>query len=439
MKNRNGKSVSTALAAATCTLLGSGAPMPVQAQEEPNWDFNTALLYYGEDNRRVSDYSFKSLVTRNLVDDRILTIGLAVDTLTGATPSGAIRMDVPQTFTRPSGNSTYTIPAGELPLDDTFRDTRAALTINWEQPLGRMWKGGLGFSGSKEYDYTHLGINGNIARDFNKRNTTLSAGVSLARDSWDPVGGTPIPFAPMLDVGDTSNKTGGEDKDIFDIVLGVTQVVSRRMIVQLNYSFSDNSGYLTDPYKFLSLVDGTTGDTLDRILPLPPGAEGPSHEFRFENRPRERTKHSVYGQTKYYMNGKVLDASYRYMTDDWEIDSHTVDLKFRWPLSESLYVEPHFRYYTQTAADFYRISLVDGVTLPAFASSDYRLGEFDAITAGLKLGWKTGSGNEMSVRVETYQQNGTIPSNLLIGNQVGRETYPDLDALIVQFSYQFSR
>ena len=45
----------------------------------------------------------------------------------------------------------------------------------------------------------------------------------------------------------------------------------------------------------------------------------------------------------------------------------------------------------------------------------------------------------MSVRVETYQQDGTIADSLLIGNQVGRETYPDLDALIIQFSYQFSR
>lgn len=437
MKDRNTKSVSTALAAATCALLGSGAPMPVQAQEDPNWDFNTALLYYAEDNRRVSDYSLKMLVKRNFVDDRFLSIGLAVDTLTGATPNGAIRQDVPQTFTRPSGKSVYTIPAGELPLDDTFRDTRAALTINWEQPLGRLWKGGVGFSGSKEYDYLHLGINANIARDFNRRNTTLSAGIALARDSWEPEGGTPIPFAPMLDVGDNSNKTADDEKDVFDIVLGVTQVVSRRMIVQLNYSFSDNSGYLTDPFKFLSLVNGTTGDTITRTPA--PGAEGPSHEFRFENRPQERTKHSLYGQTKYYMDGKVLDASYRYMTDDWEIDSHTVDLRLRWPLGESIYIEPHFRFYSQTAADFYTISLVDGVTLPSFASSDYRLGEFDAITAGLKFGWKTGAGNEMSVRVETYQQNGTIPSQLLIGNQIGRETYPDLDALIVQFSYQFSR
>jgi len=437
LKYRHSKSVSTTLAAATCTLLGSGAPMSVQAQEDPDWNFNTSLLYYGEDNGRVTDYSVKMLARRNFVDDRYLSIGLALDTLTGATPNGAIRQDVPQTFTRPSGDSTYTIPAGALPLDNTFHDTRAALTINWEQPLGRLWKTNVGFSGSQEFDYLHLGVNGSIARDFNKRNTTLSAGLSLSRDSWDPVGGAPIPFAPMLDVGDSGNKAGTEDKDILDFVLGVTQVVSRRMIVQLNYSLSDNSGYLTDPYKFLSLVDGTTGDTLPRSPA--PGTQGPSHEFRFENRPSERTKHSLYGQMKYYMNGKVLDASYRYMTDDWEIDSHTVDARLRWPLGETSYLEPHFRFYTQTAADFYTISLVDGVQLPAFASSDYRLGDFDAITAGLKFGWKTGKGNEMSVRAELYQQDGTIPSSMLIGNQVGRETYPDLDAVILQISYQFSR
>jgi hypothetical protein len=45
----------------------------------------------------------------------------------------------------------------------------------------------------------------------------------------------------------------------------------------------------------------------------------------------------------------------------------------------------------------------------------------------------------MSIRAEVYQQSGAIPGDLLIGNQVGTETYPDLDAIIVQFSYHFSR
>ena len=140
MSDAKQKSVSATLAAATCSLLGSAPMAPVQAQEEPTWDFDTALLYYGEDNDRVQDLSLNILGRRYFVDDRALTLGLTVDTLTGATPSGAIRQGVPQTFTRPSGSSAYTIPANELPLDDTFKDTRVALHAGWEQPLGRLWK-----------------------------------------------------------------------------------------------------------------------------------------------------------------------------------------------------------------------------------------------------------------------------------------------------------
>ena len=139
------------------------------------------------------------------------------------------------------------------------------------------------------------------------------------------------------------------------------------------------------------------------------------------------------------MSGKVLDASYRYMTDDWEIDSHTLDLRYRWPIGDSSYVEPHLRFYTQTHADFYRTSLASDVAIPSYASADYRLGEFDAITVGLKYGWETASGNEMSARLEFYSADGSVPGNLLIGNQQADELYPDLDAIIAQFSYRFGR
>lgn len=437
MKRKDDRSISAALAAATCTLLGSALPGPVQAQEEPKWDFNTSLLYYGEDADRVQDVSFKSLTTRNYVDDRFLTFGLTIDTLTGATPSGAIRQDVPQTFTRPSGNGAYTVPAGELPLDDTFRDTRVALTLNWQQPVGEASLMNIGFSGSREYDYTHLGVNGRYARDFNKRNTTVSAGFAYAHDMIDPVGGAPLPFTAMLNVGDLGNREGDKSKDILDVVLGVSQVISRNLVMQVNYSLSSSDGYLNNPYKVLSVVDGVTGDTVP--LPQVPGVIGPSHDFRYENRPDQRTQHSLYMQAKYYMDGKVLDASYRYMTDDWEIDSHTIDVRYRWPLGASSYLEPHLRYYTQTEAEFYRLSLDESQALPLYASSDYRLGNFDALTAGLKYGWKTRNDNDMSVRLEWYAQSGTVPAGQLIGNQAGRDNYPDLNAVIVQFSYRFGR
>lgn len=428
------KSITTALASATCALLGTTAATPVDAQEEPKWDFNTSLLYYGEDGDRVQDLSFKSLTRRLFADDRILTLGLTVDTLTGATPNGAIRQDGVQTFTRPSGADAYAVPAGDLPLDDTFKDTRVALSASWQQSAGEKGLVSVGLSASKEYDYLHTGINAKYAHDFNQRNTTVSAGFAYARDSIEPVGGAPAPLTQMLDIGDLSNRLGDDDKDVFDVVLGVSQVINRNLVVSANYSFSQQDGYLNNPYKVLSLVDGVTGDTLPRA----PGPEGgPSGQFLFEGRPDQRTLHGLYTQAKLNLGGKVLDASYRYMTDDWDIGSHTLDLRFRWPVGQSSYLEPHVRFYSQNEAEFYRLSLDSSQELPQFASSDYRLGNFDALTAGLKLGWKTRNDNDMAVRVEWYTQSGTVPAGQLIGNQASRDNYPDLNALIVQFSYRF--
>jgi hypothetical protein len=434
MTKKKGKSIAATLATATCSLLGNTVPEPVQAQEEPGWDFNTALLYYDEADDRVQDISFNFLAVRSFEDDRSLSLGFVFDTLTGPTPTGAIPFDSAQTFTRASGLSTYSTAAEQIPLDDTFLDDRYAISVNWEQPLGRLYTFDAGLTASSEYDYTHVGANVKLSRDFNKRNTTASIGLAFGQDDMDTVGGAPIPLSEMLEVGNQTNKRGNESKDVVDLMLGVTQVINRNFLVNLNYSFSESSGYLNDPYKFLSVVDAVTGDPVP-MLPAP--GTGPSHQNRFESRPDSRTKHSLYGQAKYYMNGKVLDASYRYMTDDWDIDSHTVDLRFRWPIGDSRYLEPHFRFYTQSHADFYRVSLTGGAPLPSYASADYRLGEFDAITVGLKYGWTLKSGNEMSARLEFYSQDGDAPQSQLIGNQLSRDLYPDLDAIIAQFSFRF--
>ena len=61
----------------------------------------------------------------------------------------------------------------------------------------------------------------------------------------------------------------------------------------------------------------------------------------------------------------------------------------------------------------------------------------DAITFGVKYGWKTRSDDEWSIRVEAYRQTGTVPSSQIIGSQASRDNYPDLNAIIVQVGYRF--
>jgi len=433
-KRSNGaREIAAPLAAATCALLGQSVPGVVVAQELMPWDVDTSLLVYSESDGRVQDISLNAYLRKEMREEKFLNLTFAVDSLTGASPSGAMPANVVQTFTSPSGNSQYTIAPGEQALDTSFLDTRIAVTASWEMPVTRLALLSVGASLSDEYDYTHTGINARLARDFNNRNTTLSFGLALANDTISPVGGSPIAFSPMLGLGNVANKAGDQSKDVTDWLIGVSQVLNRHTILQLNYSMSQADGYQTGPYKVLSIVDPVTGD------PVAGPAGSGRYAYLFESRPDTRDKQSLYALLKRDFNGNVLEASYRYMTDDWDVDSHTVELRYRWNFGAMRYLQPHVRFYQQTAANFYSTVLFAGAPLPAYASADHRLGEFDGITLGLKYGNETARGSEWSTRIEYYTQTGNASPGSAIGSLAGLTLYPDLNALIAQFSYKFGR
>jgi hypothetical protein len=125
------------------------------------------------------------------------------------------------------------------------------------------------------------------------------------------------------------------------------------------------------------------------------------------------------------------------MWDDWEIDSHTVDTRFYIPLENGSYLEPHFRFYQQTAAEFYQPFLMQGEALPEFASADYRIGEMTAYTIGLKYGMKLSGGNDLSFRLEYYRQNSESAGHKAPGVLADIELYESIDAIIAQVSYSF--
>jgi hypothetical protein len=300
-------------------------------------------------------------------------------------------------------------------------------------PVARLGLLSVGANLSDEFDYTSAGVNARYARDFNNRNTTLSFGLGLASDTVSPVGGSPIPFSPMLGVGDNRNKDGDQSKDVTDWLIGLTQVLNRHTILQVNYSLTQSDGYFTDPYKFLSVVDPITGN------PVAGPAGSGRYGYLFESRPDTRDKQSVYGLLKRDFNGDVLELSYRYMTDDWGIDSHTMEARYRFNFGASRYLQPHVRFYQQTAADFYSTVLFAGAPLPAYATADHRLGEFDGVTLGLKYGQTTARGSEWSARVEYYTQSGNASPGSAVGSLANLDLYPDLNALIAQFSYKFGQ
>jgi opacity protein-like surface antigen len=427
MQLKKQKKISRALTAATCSLLGINSADSLA--EEGDWTFDSAVLFYSEVDR-VSAIEPVITAKRDFGEDKALNLKLVFDTLSGASANGATPSDQPQTFTRPSGKGSYTTSAQETPLDDTFRDSRIAISSQWEQPINRDYRTGFGVNFSTEYDYSSISANANLSRDFNKRNTTLNAGLSMAFDTISPEGDIPIGLSSMAvntgqsDYRSDFNATRGDsedNKDTLDLIFGLTQVIDRNTIMQMSYSYSDVSGYLTDPFKIISVV----------------GDDGRPVKYRYEQRPDSRSKHSLYWQAKHQFESDIIDLSYRYFWDDWGIASHTIDLRYRWMLGGKQYLEPHIRYYDQSEADFYRRFFIQGESLPDHVSADYRLGDMNALTIGMKYGMALQNEQELSMRLEYYIQSNDNTESVIPGILNDMDLYPDVEAIMLQLSYKF--
>ena len=411
---------------------------------------DTAVLVYQEAGGRVRAIEPTTSVTLHGSDDHIFTLGFVADTLTGASPNGAVPSDVTQTFVTPlkvtgssmtvtkaSGGSTviqvpptpgqvaaaaygrqYTTAPGVLPVDPGFNDQRFAGSIGWSQPLGRNTKAGLGGSYSTEHDYRSITGNLNLSQDFNAHNTTVSVAGAFELDTSSPYGGTPTPLTVMS----PQMKGPPQDRRVGDVVVGLTQVVTRRWLVQLNYSYGLSNGYQTDPYRVISLVDAVTGEPTSSL---------------YESRPNSRHRQSVYLDNKVNLGRNIVDVSGRYFWDSWGVRSTTVDVSDRFAVTNAIFIEPHARWYRQTAANFYRYYLVAGQPLPQFASSDTRLGAFTGLTFGVTLGLKVGEFSELYLRGEYYDQSGNGHPAQAIGQLAQQNLFGAVKAANLMAGFKF--
>lgn len=414
------------LMAASCALLGStSAKAQTATDEKQPWQVDTAFLYYKENAGRLQTIEPIVNLKKDFGDQRILDGTFILDALTGGSPNGAIPSRKPQTFASPSSASItpkagakttlYTIAPGNLPQDPNFNETRAAGDVGWSQPIGI--DNSLSFGGhvSTEHDFTSAAVNAAVSHDFNSKNTTLSAGFNEEYDQISPRGGTPVAATDYTLLERQANK----NKNVAGALVGVTQVMSRNWLAQLNYSYDRSQGYLTDPYRILSVVDGSGSVT----------------GYRYESRPGSRVRQSLYLSNKVALGPTVLDVSYRRGKDNWGVNSDTVDTHLRFDLGHYVYLEPHLRWYRQSAADFYHLYLNQTDPLPTYMSADPRLAAFTATTIGIKFGIKLSHIGGLSLRLEQYQQRPTDRSSPLTQLQ-GLDLNPGLKAAIVQIGWQ---
>jgi hypothetical protein len=410
------------LGAAVCVLLAAGLPAVAHAEPAATWRFEGTGLLYGE-AQRTQVIEPNGRLTRLFKDGSSLSAQLGIDVVTGASPTGAMPSGQVQTTTTASGN--VRVDQGNTLPTTQFKDQRASFDLGWTRPIGTLFSATTGGHFSREKDYQSAGGDATLSLDVMHRLATVTLGGSFSRDRVFPVGG----IVQGLTDG-TPSGLDTETRDSDSGLLGLSRVITRRWLLGVTASRSREHGYLTEPYKVVSLIDPATGHTSGALR---------------ERRPDSRVRSDVYTSSVYHLKTDVLYLSHRAYWDDWGVRSQTVDLRYRHELGDLTYVDhaflrPHARWYQQTAADFFVYGLRDGDPLPVFATSDGRLGTLRTLTLGSTFGFHLPqAAGEWTVRAEYLRQWGDGSPASAIGAQRHFDLSPKVDtgALTVGYTVEF--
>lgn len=182
-----------------------------------------------------------------------------------------------------------------------------------------------GYTNSDESDYTADTYYFNISQDFFGDLTTINFGYTLGQD----------------EVFQNGNTEFGEEIDRHNFRVGVTQIATSNLLLGLDYELITDEGYLNNPYRSY------------RFLTNPLDASA-GFQFAQEVYPDTRTSDAAALRFLYYLPGRrTVGGSYRYFTDDWGVDAHTAQLSYTQVIRENWTVDLKYRYYQQSAADFY--------------------------------------------------------------------------------------
>ena len=221
---------------------------------------------------------------------------------------------------------------------------------------------------SSEYDYFSFGVGGSYARLFNEKNTEVSISANAYLDKWSLIYPEEIRFDLENDT-DFENLDGFESdtRNSYSLGFGFSQILSKNVQFSLSLDLIQQDGLLSTPFQRIYFAD----------LPVR-FVENFQLADDIERLPDSRFKIAVGGRFNYYINENFVARTYaRYYTDDWGIASVTASLEIPIKLSTQFTVYPSYRFYNQTASDYF-FKYNEALSTEEFYTSDYDLSEFNA-------------------------------------------------------------
>ncbi len=211
-----------------------------------------------------------------------------------------------------------------------------------------------GYTRSDESDYQANTFSFSISQSMFGELTTVTLGYSRGFD----------------DISSNVDAAVDESADHQNYHVSLSQVLSKNLLLSLNYDAVTDEGFLRNPYRRVYVLDD------------PNDPNGLANFNTPERYPSTRTSNALSANFLYYLPYRAsLKLGYRYYADDWDISAHTVDLRYTHPLGSRWLFDVGARYYQQTRADFYA-DLFQRPDQQNFMARDKELSEFKDYSLG---------------------------------------------------------
>ncbi|MDH5327903.1 MAG: DUF3570 domain-containing protein [Gammaproteobacteria bacterium] len=244
---------------------------------------------------------------------------------------------------------------------------------------------GAGYYYGEEPDYKSKSLLLSWDQSLFDKNLTLSTRVASGQDNADSSG----------------NGAFDRNKTMNRLVLAATQLLSPRSLIVGGMALEHQQGYLSS---------STRRIVIETFFP---GGGGVRTVYD-ENHPDERLRQVYFLRAKQYFDSRsALDVNLSHYADDWGISAQSAEFRLSRYLTPELIGRVRYRYYTQTAADFYQENYTQQ---EAIMTADYRLRAYDSALYGIKLSYYLRWFNNASVSLsyDTYaESNEGIDGNLL--------------------------
>ncbi len=240
-------------------------------------------------------------------------------------------------------------------------DIRIYPSVNYSienEQKGTTW--GLNASFSKEFDYVSRGAGisfSKLSKDKN-RELTLKANAYLDRVSLI----LPVELRPAGSPRGDDNNYATTARNSYDASVTLSQVMTQKFQLSLMAELAFQKGFLSMPFNRVYFSNNTTGT---------------------EALPGSRLKVPIGLRANYFLGDRVILRSYyRYYQDDWGIKAHTISLETTVKLNPFVSLSPFYRYYTQTAIDYFAPYKTNAAA-SQYHSSDYDLSAFHSGFMGM--------------------------------------------------------